>query len=169
MTEEIRIRQTAAEATGAVPSDQQESTGSALRGAERKPMISWAAILQEAVTKPGYIHEAYSRFRNFSIGNQILALYQCVERSLPPGPLATFPKWKELGRHVKKGEKAITLCMPLACKRSKIITKYDGTKREEEFVFTHFALKAHCYHKFVGWGPERLKIQGKCMCENRIP
>jgi hypothetical protein len=25
-------------------------------------MVSWAALLQEAVTKPGYIHEAYSRF-----------------------------------------------------------------------------------------------------------
>jgi N-terminal domain of anti-restriction factor ArdC len=29
------------------------------------------------------------------------------ERGIQPGPLATFPKWKELGRHVKKGEKAL--------------------------------------------------------------
>ena len=37
------------------------------------------------------------------------------ERGIQPGPLATFPKWKGLGPHVKKGEKALTLCMPLTC------------------------------------------------------
>jgi hypothetical protein len=31
--------------------------------------------------------------------------------------LATFQRWKELGRHVKKGEKALTLCMPVTIKR----------------------------------------------------
>src|SRR5688572_22692672 len=31
-----------------------------------KPMVSWAALLTEAVTKPGFIHEAYSRFHNYS-------------------------------------------------------------------------------------------------------
>ena len=67
MIEEITIRQTAAEATRAVPSAQQGSTVGARNGAERKPMISWAALLQEAVTKPGYIHEAYSRFHNFRL------------------------------------------------------------------------------------------------------
>jgi hypothetical protein len=30
--------------------------------------------------------------------------------------MATFPKWKELGRHVRKGEKAITLCQPVTIK-----------------------------------------------------
>jgi hypothetical protein len=64
--------------------------------AERKPMVSWAALLDEAVKKPGFIHEAYSRFHNYSLGNQLLALFQCLERGIQPGPLATFPKWKEL-------------------------------------------------------------------------
>lgn len=49
MTEEITIRQTAAEATRAVRSSQQGITGGARYGAERKPMVSWAALLQEAV------------------------------------------------------------------------------------------------------------------------
>ena len=57
---------------------QQGLTGGTLGGAERKPMISWAALLQEAVSKPGYIHEAYSRFHSYSVGNQILALFQCA-------------------------------------------------------------------------------------------
>ena len=80
----------------------QARTRDAPTGAERKPMVSWAALLDEAVKKPGFIHEAYSRFHNYSLGNQLLALFQCMMRGIQPGPLATFPKWKELGRFVKK-------------------------------------------------------------------
>ena len=29
-------------------------------------------------------------------------------RGLQPGPINTFPKWKELGRFVKRGERALT-------------------------------------------------------------
>lgn len=80
MTEEIKTRQTAEETTSAVDSGLRADTGSARYGAERserKPMVSWAALLEEAVKKPGFIHEAYSRFHNYSIGNQLLALFQC--------------------------------------------------------------------------------------------
>jgi hypothetical protein len=42
---------------------------------------------------------------------------QCTERGLAPGPIATFMRWKEKGRYVRKGEKAIVLCMPVTCKR----------------------------------------------------
>src|SRR5271157_1463355 len=122
----------------------QVRTGNAPTGAERKPMVSWAALLDEAVKKPGFIHEAYSRFHNYSLGNQLLALFQCIMRGIQPGPLATFPKWKELRRFVKKGQKALTLCMPLTCTRTKTVKKDDGTDQEEEFFFTHFTYKAHC-------------------------
>jgi hypothetical protein len=98
----------------------------------------------------------------------MLALFQCFQRGLPPGPLATWPKWKELGRHVKNGEKALTLCMPLTCKRNRTITKEDGTKQEEEFTFTHFTYKAHCYYKLAGCGQKQLKRLKKGMCENSI-
>jgi antirestriction protein ArdC len=124
---------------------EETTVGRALRRTERKALISWAALLNEAITRPGYIHEAYSRFHNYSLGNQILALFQCFERGIQPGPLATFPRWKELGRHVKKGEKALTLCMPLACKRTKTFTDDDGTSRKEEFVYTHFTYKSHWF------------------------
>jgi hypothetical protein len=67
-------------------------------------MVSWAALLDEAVRKPGYIHEAHSRFHNYNLGNQLLALFQCLP-AIQPGPLATFPKWKELGRHVKQARR----------------------------------------------------------------
>jgi len=76
----------------------------------------WAELLQTAVNQPGAIHEAYSRFWNYSLGNQILALMQCRARVIEPGPLASFNRWKELGRHVRKGERALELCMPLKLK-----------------------------------------------------
>lgn len=70
MTEEIKFQQTAEEATSAVPAGHRASTVTARISAERrerKPLVSWAALLEDAVKKPGYIHEAYSRFWNYSI------------------------------------------------------------------------------------------------------
>src|SRR5688572_10212547 len=76
----------------------------------------WSSLLVESVNKPGMIMEAYSAFHNYSIGNQILALVQCQLRGLDPGPINTFPGWQALGRAVKRGERALTLCMPITRK-----------------------------------------------------
>jgi hypothetical protein len=62
----------------------------------------WSTLLIEAVTKPGLIMKAYSAFHAYSTGNQILALVQCQVRGLQPGPINTYPKWKDLGRYVKR-------------------------------------------------------------------
>ena len=79
---------------------------------------AFAELLARAVSEPGVISQAYSQFHQFSIGNQLLAMGQCLARGVAPGPMATFPKWKELGRYVRKGEKAITLCQPITIKRT---------------------------------------------------
>src|SRR5437867_2400423 len=102
---------------------------------------SWQKILYDAITRPGAIHEAYSRFHSYSIGNQLLALFQCNARGLQPGPIATFVRWKELGRHVRKGEKALTLCMPVSCKSKQTIKADDGSEREQESCFTRFVYR----------------------------
>ena len=144
MTEEIKISQTAEETTSTASGGQQASTGGARHGAERKerkPIVAWAALLEEAVKKPGFIHEAYSRFHSYSIANQLLALFQCCERSLAPGPIATWPKWKALGRHIRKGERALMLCVPYTCTRRQSATQGDGTELEEMRTFTHFTYK----------------------------
>lgn len=78
---------------------------------------AWSALLAEAVSRPGLISEAYSRFWNYSPGNQLLALWQCMLRGIEPGPINTFLHWQDLGRNVKRGEKALTLCMPVTVKR----------------------------------------------------
>ncbi len=64
---------------------------------------------------------------------------QCAEREIPPGPMATFPRWKELGRHVRKGQKAITLCMPITIKRKRaeVVPEPD----EPSDVITRFVYK----------------------------
>ena len=98
----------------------------------------WSALLIEAVTKPGLIMKAYSAFHQYSVGNQILALVQCQFRGLQPGPINTFPKWTDLGRFVKRGERALTLCMPITCKR-----REDDS--DEEHTFTSFVYKARWF------------------------
>src|SRR5712691_8164124 len=76
----------------------------------------WSALLVEAVNKPGLIMQAYSAFHQYSLGNQLLALVQCQIRRLEPGPINTFPGWQALGRNVKRGERALVLCMPITRK-----------------------------------------------------
>src|SRR6266567_8233289 len=103
--------------------------------------ISWQTILRDAITRPGTISEAYSRFHHYSVGNQLLALFQCSARGLQPGPIATFMRWKELGRHVRKGEKALTLCMPVTCKAKHSTRDEQGNETEQAIAFTRFVYR----------------------------
>ncbi len=88
---------------------------------------TWGELLRDAVEKPGRMLEAYTAFHNYSFGNALLALEQCVRRNLQPGPLNTYRGWLEKKRQVRKGEKGITLCMPMPFKRT---TDADSTEEE---------------------------------------
>ena len=103
----------------------------------------WSALLVEAVNKPGTIMKAYSAFWNYSVGNQILALIQCQLRGIQPGPINTFPKWQTLGRVVRRGERALTLCMPLTRKRRD--DEATDNERTEEQTFTTFVHRARWF------------------------
>ena len=107
---------------------------------------SFAALLRSAVNEPGTLSAAYRQFHSFSLGNQLLAMFQCHERGLKPGPMATFPKWKELGRHVRKGEKALTLCMPLTLKR-RPEADADGAEGADDDIatFVRFVYRARWF------------------------
>src|SRR3989442_1374315 len=50
-------------------------------------------------------------------------------------------RWKELGRHVRKGEKAITLCMPVTCKAKHSKRDEQGNETEQEVPFTRFVYR----------------------------
>jgi N-terminal domain of anti-restriction factor ArdC len=88
----------------------------------------YEAIVREALTQPGKLSEAYSAFWEYSMGNQWLAMMQLGKAE----PISTFPGWKALGRHVKKGSKAIELIMPVF-KKAK--TEVTGKPDEHNSVY----------------------------------
>lgn len=91
----------------------------------------WSDLLVQAVSQPGLILKAYSAFHGYSLGNRFAALVQCYMRAIEPGPIDTFKGWLEKGRAVRKGEKALWLCMPLTRKR-----KNEDTGEDELFITT---------------------------------
>lgn len=95
----------------------------------------WAALLSDAVNKPGVLSSAYSAFHDYSAGNQMLAWAQLSAREIPVGPIATYKRWAELGRQVKRGEKAIELIMPVT------VSKKDESGEKTGDSFTWFTLK----------------------------
>lgn len=104
----------------------------------------FADLLNRALSEPGTISRAYSAFHGYSVGNQILALVQCAERGIPPGPIATFNGWRDKGRHVRKGEKAMVLCMPITAKRkTEARPKDSGDVRPE--TFTRFVFRPNWF------------------------
>ena len=96
---------------------------------------NFSQLLNDAISQPGIISKCYSTFHGYSLGNQLLAYSQCVARDIPVGPIATFKKWKDLGRSVSKGQKAIALVLPVT------ISKKDAAGEKTGDVFQLFTLK----------------------------
>ena len=103
--------------------------------------VQWKQLLEEAVSKPGTISAAYSAFWNYSAGNQILAYMQCGARDITVGPLATYKGWQGLGRQVRKGEKALMLCMPVTYKK----TVKDGDGQDAEQIRQTFVYRRNWF------------------------
>src|SRR5256712_3241282 len=112
---------------------------------ERHQEIQFRRLLDEVVTKPGTLMKAYSLLWNYSLGNQILALIQAKRRGIALGPIASFNRWKDLGRYVKRGEKAIELCMPVTVKRTVKETGPDGNDVETEVPFKRFVFRRNWF------------------------
>ena len=101
--------------------------------------IAWSALLSDAVNKEGIISSAYTVFHNYSVANQLWAWSQCLSRDIELSPIATYKKWQTLGRQVKKGEKALTLCMPVT------INKKDDNGQKTGDVFQLFTVRANWF------------------------
>lgn len=106
-----------------------------------KKSISFQEVLNQAVKEPGRIMQAYRAFHGYSLGNQLLAMGQCLARDIPIGPISTFKGWMDKGRCVKKGEKAIQLCVPVPCKVSKESKNDKGETETKEAHFTRFTYR----------------------------
>jgi len=99
-----------------------------------KVNVKWAELLNEAVSQPGLLHQSYQRFHNYSLGNALLIVWQCMGRGIEPGPVATYKRWQELGRQVKGGEKAMAMWMPIVVK-DKEVDKDGNEVEHSKMVF----------------------------------
>ena len=97
----------------------------------------WGKLFQDALREPGRLGAYYRLFHRYSLGNQLLAVEQMVDRGIPVGPIASFNGWRKVGRVVRKGERAIALWMPIV--KKEVVRHDDGT--EEENVRQFFVMK----------------------------
>jgi antirestriction protein ArdC len=74
--------------------------------------IDWRATLTEALEAPGSLGNTYRRFYDYSFLNQIRLMMQGIRE-----PVATYNRWKELGRQVRKGSKAKVVLAPILVSR----------------------------------------------------
>lgn len=112
-----------------------ENTPADVSATEKPQDIRFHELLSLAFKEPGTMSAAYSQFWDYSLGNQLAAYFQCLQRGITPGPIASFMSWKDKGRAVKKGAKAISLCMPVGGKRTVENTE---TGETETHGFTRF-------------------------------
>jgi len=112
---------------------------------EPRTEIQFRQLLETAVSKPGTLMQAYSLFWNYSLGNQLLAVMQAHQRNIPLGPIASFNRWRELGRYVKRGQKAIELCMPVIVKKTVKDDGTDGADVETAHTFKRFIFKRNWF------------------------
>jgi antirestriction protein ArdC len=112
-----------------------------------KDHATWAELLHNALNTPGKLLAAYTAFHNYSFGNALLALEQCISRKIEPGPLNSYKGWLTLKRQVRKGEKGLCLCMPVTYKKriagKAALETTEGSEESQEemrqcFVFRNY-------------------------------
>lgn len=110
--------------------------------AELPDFPTWAALLEESVTVPGVIDECYKAFHDYSVGNQMLALWQCRIKKIQPGPMGTYNFWKLMGRQVVSGPgSAIYLWQPI----SWTTTEKDENGEDKKVTKTTFKYEPHWF------------------------
>lgn len=70
--------------------------------------LDWPKLMEEALTAPGNLGNTYSRFHDYSLTNELLFLIQGIRE-----PVASYSRWKSLGRQVVRGAKAREVIVPV--------------------------------------------------------
>jgi antirestriction protein ArdC len=97
--------------------------------------IDWRATLTEALNAPGALGNTYTRFYGYSFLNQIRLMMQGVAE-----PVATYNRWLELGRQVRKGSKAKVVLAPVLVGRDakdangNVVLGNDGKPRKHQIL-----------------------------------
>lgn len=63
--------------------------------------LDWQRLLEEALTVEGSIPGVYDRFHDYSLANVTFFHAQGIHE-----PVASFSRWKALGRHIVRGVRA---------------------------------------------------------------
>jgi antirestriction protein ArdC len=113
ITQKARAAQNDAGTFSPHPSEAHQPAAGGEQGKQGPDVL---ALLREALTEPGRISKAYSLFHRYSIGNALWIAEQLEARGEPLAPIASFKRWQELGRQVRKGSKAIAMYMPVTVK-----------------------------------------------------
>lgn len=74
----------------------------------KRSKVDWQRLLDEALTTPGNLSGVYDRFWDYSLTNMLLFRIQGIHE-----PVASFSRWKALGRHVLKGARAKEVIVPI--------------------------------------------------------
>lgn len=126
---------------------------------------TWEELLYSAVHTPGKLLAAYTAFHNYSFGNALLALEQCISRKIEPGPLNSYKGWLQLKRQVRKGEKGLCLCMPVNYKK-----RVTGKAASETIEETE-EIQGEMRQRFVfrNYWFVLAQTEGETPCEQPIP
>ena len=91
--------------------------------------------LTEALDAPGSLGTTYTRFYNYSFLNQVRLMMQGTRE-----PVATYNRWIELGRQVRKGSKAKVVLAPvlvggdLKDGNGNVVVGHDGKPRKRQVL-----------------------------------
>jgi antirestriction protein ArdC len=97
--------------------------------------VDWRATLAEALNAPGALGSTYGRYYSYSLLNQIRLMMQGVFE-----PVATYNRWRELGRQVRKGSKAKIVLAPVLISREakdangNMVLGDDGRPRKHQIL-----------------------------------
>ena len=119
------------------PSAHKKARGKAKSKAKRavKNQVSYVELLTEAITVEGVVNQAYRAFHGYSFLNRLLAARQLANMGLGCAPIASYGAWKDKGRQVKRGEKAICLFMPVTVKEKEEQVNGEPVKTDARSFF----------------------------------
>src|SRR5258708_1517848 len=106
--------------------------------------LDWQQLLDEALTAPGNLTGVYDRFHDYSLTNMMLFMMQGIRE-----PVASYSRWKSLGRQVVKGAKAKEVIVPVLVNEAPPEDETLEEKRER-LIFRWCLVHQHRHDNFLG-------------------
>ncbi|MCK9366793.1 MAG: ArdC family protein [Metallibacterium scheffleri] len=122
-----------------------EAHQSAARGEQGKQGPDYLGLLHGALTEPGKVSACYSMFHRFSLSNALWVADQLASHGESLAPIASFNRWRELGRIVKKGSKALRMCMPVTVKPKADRAKADDSADQDDGRHVLFVVRRNWF------------------------